>query len=665
MPNARPAKPKTAPDLVPTLGLIQDSIHGGLLVLDANHQVLSANRQICDLFGRSELVGRNFMAVLQDPDLAAQVAFDIQPPERVLDMLSSQREVTFYAEQKQGESTRHVQLIASLFEQDSMKGIVVTSRDVTPLIEKTLESNSMAERAQKHARELRELTEISAVHGFKLAAIYRKFLGKVVGLLESPLASIYLYRPAQQRLVREATTSTFNEHPPELELGDGSIIAQSFVTRRYHLDNTASAAADSVLHQRMLVVPIMFQSKTLGAMVVSHSQTNYEEHDVWLLSLIASRLGVLIENASLYHDVNARRERWEAVFKFTEEGIVIFDADGRIEGFNPASVKLTQYSVKEALGQPYTKIVKSITPEGTDLSTVSPLRKVLSEGKTITKSEQLIETKNKDYLWTEVSYSPIFDNAGRVINGLAIIRNVQKDREIEDIKSDFISIVSHELRTPLSAIKGFLSMLIKKDFGELNEKQFHFLGRVYQSNQRMINLVEDLLNVSYIESGKIKLSPKPLMVEHVINDVITELATKGFEKQIMLKVNRRQRLPLVLADESRLRQVLTNMIDNAIKYSLPKSEVTVDFRVQADELITSVTDQGVGITAGQIDRIFQKFGRVYNPMSLQAGGSGLGLYIVKNLVEAHGGKIWVTSREGKGSKFSFTLPITKQLPLLK
>jgi two-component system phosphate regulon sensor histidine kinase PhoR len=180
----------------------------------------------------------------------------------------------------------------------------------------------------------------------------------------------------------------------------------------------------------------------------------------------------------------------------------------------------------------------------------------------------------------------------------------------------------------------------------------------------MIDLVEDLLDVSYIESGKIVLAQTPIAVEKIISDVVTELASKGFERDITLKVNRRHRLPLVLADETRLRQILVNLVDNAIKYSLPKSEVAIDFRVHGDELITSVTDQGVGITSSQIDRLFQKFGRVYNPMSIQAGGTGLGLYIVKNLVESHGGRIWVTSRENTGSKFSFCLPIAKQLSLL-
>jgi signal transduction histidine kinase len=224
--------------------------------------------------------------------------------------------------------------------------------------------------------------------------------------------------------------------------------------------------------------------------------------------------------------------------------------------------------------------------------------------------------------------------------------------------------VSHELRTPLTAIKGFLSMVLKRDFGDLAPKQYHYLSLVYQSNQRMIDLVEDILNVSNIESGKLSLSVKPVAMEMIVSEVVSELAAKAAGRQIMIKVNRRHKLPLVLADETRLHQILLNLVDNAIKYSATDTEVSIEFKVQDDELITSIGDRGVGISPGQADRLFTKFGRIYNPMSVQAGGSGLGLYIVKNLVELHSGRIFVTNRTGGGTKFSFTLPVAKQLPLL-
>jgi PAS domain S-box-containing protein len=641
---------------------IQESATNGLVVINEKGEVTSTNHHFRELIGGANIEGQRFVDVVQEIKTRSR----IEP--RALAKINACQEVTFYIEFESSEGEiRHMQVVANPMRGGAgVSGVVVSFQDVTPLVEKTVEANAMAQKAKKHSRELSELAElaeISSIYGFKLETILQKYIAKVGRLVDSPLISVYLYQPSNQKLILRAGTGHFHEHPKVVGLTDDILMAKVFAGRKSAIQNLGQTK-DNGLGQNAAAAAISFHSKTLGVIAVSGRAGEYNDHDIKLLELVAGRLAVLVENAMLYHDVNSRRERWEAVFRFTDEGIVIFNRRAQIVGFNPASVRLTRHSMKEALSQPFTKVVNMITPEGVSLAALSPVKQVLAEGKTVTNAEQLLEDKEGGRTWTEVSYSPIFDSAGRVTSGIAIIRNIQKDREIEEVKSDFISIVSHELRTPLSAIKGFLSMILKKDFGELNDKQFHYLNRVYQSNQRMINLVEDLLDVSYIESGKINLSPSPLALEGVITDVVTELASKGFEKQITLKVNRTRKLPLVLADETRLRQILVNLVDNAIKYSFPRSEVVVDFKAQGDELVTSIADTGVGITQGQIERIFQKFGRIYNPMSVQSGGTGLGLYIVKRLVESHGGRIWVSSREGKGSKFSFSLPIAKQLPLL-
>ncbi len=649
------------------LMVVQESTAHGLIVLDTNNVVTSTNEYFREIMDTNDISGRNFADFLRDPKVKEYITFDISTPERVIDWIKTGRKMTFYAEVRSKNELRHLQLVTSpIIGRTGNQGSVVSVRDVTPLIEKTMEANDMAWKAQRHSRELSglaELSDISSILGFRVDQIYDKYLQKTSQLLSSQYASIYLYRPGISKLEIKATTAMFHEHPNTVLIDNKSPISRAFISKRPH--KTSVADDESQVMGHGLAVPIALGTKILGVFVVSGREEEFADHDVNLLNLVASRLAVLIENANLYHDVNGRRERWEAVFKFTEEGIVIFDQKAKVVGFNTAASKLTGIRASDAIGKSFIKVVKSVSQEGVNLASVSPVHQVLTEGKTIAKSQQLLENLDAEQIWTEISYSPIFDNSGHVTSGLAIIRNIQKDREVEEIKSDFISIVSHELRTPLSAIKGFLSMILNKDFGELNDKQFHFLNRVYQSNQRMVDLVEDLLDASHIESGKINLVQNPTAPETVINEVVSELASKGFERQILLKVRRKQRLPLVLADENRLRQILTNLVDNAIKYSFPKGEVVIDFKVVGDELITSVSDSGVGITPNQIERIFQKFGRVYNPMSVEAGGSGLGLYIVKRLVESHGGKIWATGREGKGSKFSFSLPIARQLPLLQ
>ena len=632
------------------LQTIQDNIQDGMIMMDRDGLITELNSEWHNLFEpKGKLIGESFLEVAAREELH----FNSDPEQILTEILLGKRKMVF-AEL----AGRHLQVtFGPMTRSGRVTGVVATARDITPLIEKTIEANEMNAKSQRHLRELSQLADLTAIVGFNLQGIYQKYLTKITTLLGSPSVSLMLYEPSTQELICEATAGSDAKPPERLNISGNHLAAQAFVSRKSMITKTAKGVA-------LLATPVVHHSKTLGVIVVARPERKYDEHDARLLGLVATRLSVLVENSALYHDVNARRERWEAVFRYTDDGIIIFDRDANIVGFNPASVTITKYAVSDATGQAFTRVVKTVSKEGTDMSGVSPIKRVLSEGVTITKSEQLIEARTGERLWTEISYSPIFDDGGRVTSGIAIIRNIQKDREVDEIKSDFISIVSHELRTPLTAIKGFLSMILKRDFGEISDKQAHFLSRVYQSNQRMIDLVEDLLESSHIESGKITLTINPVAMEGIVADVVAEEAGRAASKQILVKVNRRQRLPRVLADESRLQQILVNLIDNAIKYSMPDSEIRINFKVKGDELITTIADQGVGITPSQFDRLFTKFGRIYNPMSVQAGGTGLGLYIVKNLVEAHGGRIWVTSREGQGSRFSFTLPIAKQLPLL-
>jgi PAS domain S-box-containing protein len=645
------------------LRVIQESHGIGLTILDGSNRVIAVNSRFEEM--NSYLPGKNYVEAIAELSKKGLIVTDVDI-ESVIERARGGKDVTFYCEANFENATSHIQLLASVINPDDPdEGIMITTRDVTSLVAKTVEANEMAKLAGKHSRELTSLAELSSFVGFRYDKIYDKYISTISELLKTGHVSIYLYQPGVQALKRVATSTNFNEHPEDWKLDSNHPVVESFLRRKSQIYTPDDDGGGETFDANLLAIPVTYQSKSLGAMVVSHRKTKFGSHDIRLMKLIAARLAVIIENGELYNEINSRRERWEAVFKFAEEGIVIFDKQGYIVGFNPAAGKLTGHKGgSDVIGKAFNEIIHTVSPEGVSLASSSPLRRVLNSGEVVAKRQQLLQTKSGQTVWTEISYSPIFDDEGVVTSGIAIISNVQKEREVEAVKSDFISIVSHELRTPLTAIKGFLSMLLQKDFGPLSDKQFHFLNRVYFTNQRMIHLVEDLLDASSIESGKIQLKKEPLAMEPIINDVINELASKGFERQILLKVARKQRLPLVLADEVRLRQILLNLVDNAIKYSLPKSDVVIEFHVQGNELVTSVRDQGVGITAAHIERLFQKFGRIYNPMSMQVGGSGIGLYIVKNLVESHDGRIWVTSREGKGSKFSFSLPIAKQLPLL-
>lgn len=238
--------------------------------------------------------------------------------------------------------------------------------------------------------------------------------------------------------------------------------------------------------------------------------------------------------------------------------------------------------------------------------------------------------------------------------------NVQL-KKLDAAKSDFISIASHQLRTPLTAIKGYISMILEGDFGEVSQVVHDSLHKVFESSERLIHLVEDLLSISRIESGRIQFNFEDIALEKTVASVIEELARNAEKKGIKLEYKKSlQKLELISADEEKIRQVVINLIDNAIKYT-PKGKVQVSLQVDKGFLEFCVADTGMGIKTEDQKNLFQKFSRGTGTSLVHTEGTGLGLYVAREMIEAHHGKIWAESAgEGKGSKFCVKLPIVKQ-----
>jgi signal transduction histidine kinase len=229
--------------------------------------------------------------------------------------------------------------------------------------------------------------------------------------------------------------------------------------------------------------------------------------------------------------------------------------------------------------------------------------------------------------------------------------------ELDQLKSDFVSNVSHELRTPLTAIKGAVDLILREVTGPLNEKQIHYLTRVRSNTQHLAGLINDLLDLSKIESGKLELSSTRVSPGGLVHEVVETLRPVAAEKVVALEVTIPEPSILVWADRDKITQVLTNLIGNAIKFTPPHGSVTVSSASNdADWARISVSDTGPGISANEREKIFGKFYQVAEIGGPKPKGTGLGLAISKTLVELHGGKIWVESELGRGSTFYFTLP---------
>jgi len=229
------------------------------------------------------------------------------------------------------------------------------------------------------------------------------------------------------------------------------------------------------------------------------------------------------------------------------------------------------------------------------------------------------------------------------------------------MKTDFISIASHQLRTPLTAIKGYTSMMLEGSYGEIPEKQKGIIEKVFQSAQRLIYIVNDLLDISRIEQGRFSISLEPIKVANVLKDVVEELQQNAKSKNLSLElvVAPEHVDATASADFNKIRQVFLNVIDNAIKYT-NEGYVRVSVQQRANDVLMSVKDSGLGISEVSMKNLFQKFSRAKGVTKLHTDGSGLGLFIVKKIMEAHGGSVWAESEgEGKGSQFYVSIPLQK------
>ena len=240
---------------------------------------------------------------------------------------------------------------------------------------------------------------------------------------------------------------------------------------------------------------------------------------------------------------------------------------------------------------------------------------------------------------------------------LELSRANEKLREVDELKSNFISVVAHQLRTPLSGIKWTLNMLLSGDMGEMNNDQKTFLMKGYESNNRMIALVNDMLSTDRLQSNKVHFGFRHIGLVNLLDNVLFEVSSNASKKEISIKFkNKLEGLPQAYVDPDSMRAVFQNLLENAIKYTIKGGTIWIDIQDRKEFLEISISDDGIGIPADQQKNIFEKFFRARNAAKYETDGTGLGLYIAKTVVEKNGGRIWFDSTEGKGTVFRFTTP---------
>jgi len=406
--------------------------------------------------------------------------------------------------------------------------------------------------------------------------------------------------------------------------------------------------------------PVMSKSRVLGVIVVgSRKFHRFAKREIHLLKAFGAQLGAALENAQLYEEVHRGKAYIENLVENAGDGIISTDGEDRILTWNRGAEVIFGYSKDEVVGQS----LKLLLPPHRANELEEIRIKVQLQG-VIRNLEVRRQRKDGVMIDVALAVSPIGDNTGNVSGFLHLAKDITEKkryehrlRDLDRLKSDFVSNVSHELRTPLTAIKGSADNMLDGITGPLNEKQVRYLTRMKSNADRLTRLINDLLDLSRIEAGKIDLKPAHLPLVNLAQEVAESIRPVASDKLISLEVASPDAGATAWADRDKVVQVLTNLIGNAVKFTPPHGQVRVSIqRNGAGWTEISVTDTGPGIPQEEAGKIFDKFYQVAQAGKQNSGGTGLGLAISKVLVEMHGGKIWVESETGRGSTFAFTLP---------
>lgn len=369
----------------------------------------------------------------------------------------------------------------------------------------------------------------------------------------------------------------------------------------------------------------------------------------------------------LYKKLKRIKERTDAIISNLTDGLLMYDEKNVITLLNSQAEKILKINAKDVLNKQIKPEFFKTEPKFLTLTqALFPFlaafaKKVGPETETYPKIHEIILQAPNDMI-LQTATLPVYNNNKEVIGFMKIIRDITREKLVEKTKSEFIMVAAHQLRTPLSAIKWIFRMLMEGDVGKLTPEQISFLKKGDDATQRSINLVSDLLDVAKMEEGRFGYSFEQANIIDIISSALEIAKPEAKERSVKLIFNHSNiELPIIKVDTEHLKQAVQNLLDNAIRYNLPGGEVVVSVEKEDKFLKISIKDKGIGIAPGQLDRIFTKFFRAENALRLQTEGSGLGLYIVKNIIKRHGGDIWFKSEEGKGSIFIFTIPIKEEL----
>ena len=369
-------------------------------------------------------------------------------------------------------------------------------------------------------------------------------------------------------------------------------------------------------------------------------------------------IGELTAAVRLYQEASRLRQenrQLSSILHFSGDGIITLDAALRITGFNPAMEVMTAWHQHEVIGRFYQDVLLPRDLQGNPLSYQNdPVVRTIEMGKATVNHELILLARDGERVYVSVTAAVVRAAQGQPVSCVLNVRDITRSRESEELRNTFVSVVSHELQTPIAIIKGYASTLAREDAHWDTATLRARLQAIEEESDRLNHLLGNMLYASRISAGGLTMERTDLDLAEVTRSVVRRFKARSPDRDINVRLP--AQIPLVLADRERIEEVLLNLLDNAVKYSPKGQSIRVRGSVTADDVILSVADSGEGIPAREQERVFERFQRVDNSTARRTQGAGLGLYICRAIVEAHGGRIWVRSALGRGSTFSFSLP---------
>ncbi len=435
----------------------------------------------------------------------------------------------------------------------------------------------------------------------------------------------------------------------------------------------------------MIAVPLIAHHELQGVLVLSHDQPNYfREQHMRLLSASASQIAIGLHNAIIYKEVEQQLlHRYEmqrrqeeiisqstAILQSLSDGVIVCDAYGGVLAANPAAERILERPLEELVIWNLPELMKRLLAKRANEIPVEDLLSQWADQGARSTCSTTFEIHNRVI---SLTLDPVvFSGKDTLLGAVAVFRDITREVESDRLKTEFIGTVSHELRTPMTSIKGFTQLLAMGSLGPVNDSQKEFLTIIQTNAERMIAIINDLLDITKIETGSVDLDLRPIHVAEAISTVVLELRPKIQERTLELSISIPPGLPLVRADAKRFNQILFNLLSNAVKYTQRDGKIAMEAHEMNQNTLPAavreglqqgkryvqvdVRDSGVGIAHEELDRIFERFYRTENPLKVEAGGTGLGLSLVRPLLKLFSGHIWVESTLGEGSTFSFILP---------